>query len=162
MNKNEGIVSSIIYIALGLMLIIMKGSVISLAITILGVAVLISAIMDLVNKLTNIGIVKAVIGVCILAFGWMFIDLALYILAASIIVMGLLKISNIHKFSPFIAYNASAPETISVISCVMAACLTRLYSIDKSWSIASALFVADCMANILAFSSQAEASTKAP
>ena len=34
MNKNEGIVSSIIYIALGLMLIIMKGSVISLAITI--------------------------------------------------------------------------------------------------------------------------------
>ena len=99
MNKNEGIVSSIIYIALGLMLIIMKGSVISLAITILGVAVLISAIMDLVNKLTNIGIVKAVIGVCILAFGWMFIDLALYILAASIIVMGLLNISNIHKFS---------------------------------------------------------------
>ena len=67
MNKNEGIVSSIIYIALGLMLIIMKGSVISLAITILGVAVLLSAIMDLVNKLTNMGIVK---------------------------------ISNIHKFSP--------------------------------------------------------------
>lgn len=63
MNKNESIVSSIIYIALGLMLIIMKGSVISLAITILGVAVLISAIMDFMNRLTNIGIVKAVIGV---------------------------------------------------------------------------------------------------
>ena len=125
MNKNEGIVSSIIYIALGLMLIIMKGSVISLAITILGVAVLISAIMDLVNKLTNIGIVKAVIGVCILAFGWMFIDLALYSLAASIIVMGLLKISNIHKFSPV---NLTAKDKIMlymkpVVTVIAGACL---------------------------------------
>ena len=48
-------------------------------------------------EVSNMGIVKAVVGVCILVFGWVFVNLALYILAAAIIIMGLLRITNIHK-----------------------------------------------------------------
>lgn len=100
MERKENIISSVISIVLGLMLIIIKGDVISLAITLLGVAVLISAVVDFIDKLTNMGIVKAVVGVCILVFGWVFVNLALYILAAAIIIMGLLRITNIHKLVP--------------------------------------------------------------
>ena len=100
MDRKDSIIASVISIALGFMLIVMKGSVIRLAITCLGVYVLVSAALSFAGGLTNIGIVKAVIGVGILVFGWVFVNLALYILAASIIVMGLLQIENIHRFAP--------------------------------------------------------------
>lgn len=98
MKKKENMIAAVISILLGFMLIIMKNHIISLAITVIGVAVLVSAVVSFINKLTNIGIMKAVVGVCILVFGWMFINLALYILAASIIVMGLLQINDIRRF----------------------------------------------------------------
>ena len=100
MNKKEGIASAIISVAVGLMLIIMKDDVISIALTVLGVAAIVSAILDFIHRMPNLGLIKAVIGVCILVFGWMFVNLALYILAASIILVGLLQIFNIHKFCP--------------------------------------------------------------
>lgn len=100
MDKKESMMTSIISIVLGLLLIVMKGEIISLALTVLGVAVLVSAGVDFANKWMNTGIVKAVIGVCILVFGWVFVNLALYILAAAIIIMGLLQISNIYKYAP--------------------------------------------------------------
>ena len=100
MNKKEGIASAIISVAVGLMLIIMKDDVISIALTVLGVAAIVSAILDFIHGMPNLGLIKAVIGVCILVFGWMFVNLALYILAASIILVGLLQIFNIHKFCP--------------------------------------------------------------
>lgn len=98
MDKKINIVSSIISIVLGFVLIIMKGEVINLAITLLGAAVIVWAIADFVNGFVNLGIVKGVIGVCILVFGWIFVNLALYILAASIIIKGLLQIANINRF----------------------------------------------------------------
>ena len=91
MDRKDSIIASVISIALGFMLIVMKGSVIRLAITCLGVYVLVSAALSFAGGLTNIGI---------LVFGWVFVNLALYILAASIIVMGLLQIENIHRFAP--------------------------------------------------------------
>lgn len=97
MDKKIRVVSSVISIVLGLMLIVMKGEIISLAITLLGVTVLISAISDFVNSFKNVGIIKAVIALCILVFGWVFVNLALYILAAAIIIMGLLQIANINE-----------------------------------------------------------------
>lgn len=100
MTKKGNVFSAAISIVLGLMLLIMKDDVISIALTILGIAVIISAIVDFKNKMTNSAIIKAVIGVCILLFGWLFVNLALYILAAAIIISGLLQISDISKLSP--------------------------------------------------------------
>lgn len=100
MNKKESLISALISIVLGFMLIIMKGEVISIALTVLGIAVLISAIVDFISKMTNSAIVKAVIGVCIFVFGWLFVNLALYIFAAAIIIIGLLQIFNVNKLCP--------------------------------------------------------------
>lgn len=100
MNQKENMATAFVSILLGVLLITLRDRVIGAAITVLGVAVLVSAVADFMAKLTNTAIIKAVVGVSILVFGWMFVDLALYILAAGIILMGLLQISGIHRFSP--------------------------------------------------------------
>ncbi len=100
MNKKENIISAAIAIVIGLLLIILKGKVISIALTVVGVAILISAISDFIGKKTEGGIIKAVIGVCVLVFGWVFVELAFYILAAALIIMGITQIANIRKYGP--------------------------------------------------------------
>lgn len=100
MNQKENIISALGSILLGILLIAMKGKVITAAITILAIFVILGAVADFMAGLANIGIMKAVAGVCILVFGWLFAALAFYILAAGIIVMGLLQIASIKKTMP--------------------------------------------------------------
>jgi hypothetical protein len=100
MGRKEDIISAVFSMLIGVMLIVMKGQVVSIAITVFAVIVLISAVIDLFHKLTNSAIVKGVLGVCILIFGWVFVSVALYLLAAAIIIMGLLRLVNMHKFLP--------------------------------------------------------------
>lgn len=100
MNQKENVASALGSILLGILLIVMKGKIITAAITILAVFVIVGAIMDFVAGLVNYGIVKLVAGICILVFGWVFASLAFYILAAGIILMGLLQISSIKKTMP--------------------------------------------------------------
>lgn len=100
MNQKGNVASALGSILLGALLIIMKGKIISVAITVLAVFVIIGAIVDFTAGLVNFGIVKMVSGVCILVFGWIFASLAFYILAAGIILMGLLQISSIKKTMP--------------------------------------------------------------
>ena len=91
MNQKENVASALGSILLGILLIVMKGKIITAAITLLAVFVIVGAIMDFV---------KSVAGICILVFGWVFASLAFYILAAGIIIMGLLQISSIKKTMP--------------------------------------------------------------
>ncbi|MGN0571203.1 MAG: DUF308 domain-containing protein [Candidatus Fimenecus sp.] len=97
MNKKECIVSAVASIALGVLFIVLKNDVISVALTVFGVLLLCAAVFDFVHRFVSMGIVKAVLGVCVLVFGWVFVNLALYILAAAIIIMGLLQIVNTYR-----------------------------------------------------------------
>ena len=56
-------------IILGLLLFLLKGEVISIVLTIIGILVLVSAFFDWKNQRTNTGLVKLVVGICILFFG---------------------------------------------------------------------------------------------
>ena len=100
MNQKGNVASALGSILLGILLIVMKGKIITATITLLAVFVIVGAIMDFVAGLVNYGIVKSVAGICILVFGWVFASLAFYILAAGIIVMGLLQITSIKKTMP--------------------------------------------------------------
>ena len=87
----EGLITSLFMVALGILFLIMKGGVIGLAVTILGVALLVSAVMDFLNKDITTCIVKAIIGVCVLVFGHLFVDVAVIIVAAVVLVYGALS-----------------------------------------------------------------------
>ena len=84
----------------GLLLCLLKGEVISIVLSIIGILVLVSAFFDWKNQRTNAGIVKLVVGICILLFGWLFVNLALFLLAAVIIIIGLKKIMQVKEQSP--------------------------------------------------------------
>ncbi len=84
----------------GLLLCLLKGEVISIVLSLIGIFVLISAFFDWKNQRTNAGIVKLVVGICILLFGWLFVNLALFLLAAVIIIIGLKKIMQVKEQSP--------------------------------------------------------------
>lgn len=95
-NKNK-IISSVVLIILGIMLIVMKDSVISFALTLIGVTLLISAIIDFSQHMTHMGSAKTVMGIVIIVFGWIFVSTALYVLAICLTIQGIFQIIDTHR-----------------------------------------------------------------
>ena len=63
MNQKGNVASALGSILLGILLIVMKGKIITAAITLLAVFVIVGAIMDFVAGLVNYGIMKSVAGI---------------------------------------------------------------------------------------------------
>lgn len=123
MRRKDNAVMAIGMIVLGLLLIVLKGGVVDIAMTVFAVSMIVTAILDFVNKRTNDGIIKAVLGVCILVFGWMFVNLALYILGAVLIVMGLMLLVNLRRGSMFEDSNRALNYIRPIVMVVAGVCL---------------------------------------
>ena len=95
--KNSKLVSGIIFAVVGLLLIVLKGQVISIAATCLGVVFIVNGIMSVVKNDLTKGIITIVIGAIIILFGWLFVTIALYILGALLIAYGVLDLINKSK-----------------------------------------------------------------
>ena len=86
------LISAILTVALGVLLIVMKAEVLSIGITVLGIALIVAAILDFVRKKIVAGIVKIALTILFVVLGWAVIEIALYILAAFLVVYGVLDI----------------------------------------------------------------------
>ena len=86
------LISAILTILLGVLLIVKKADVISIGITVLGIALLVSAILDFVRKKVVSGVIKIVLTILFVVLGWTLIEIALYILAAFLLIFGVLDI----------------------------------------------------------------------
>ncbi len=96
-DKKNNLMSAALSIILGVLFIIFKSEVISIAMTILGALLIIIGIIDIVNKLTTPGIIYIVVGALIIVFGWFIATVVLYIFAALLIIYGALEIYYIFK-----------------------------------------------------------------
>lgn len=98
MKKTEKIISALLTIALGVLLITLRGKFISILMTVFGLGLIAFAVLDLCNRLVPPAVIKAVIGVVVILCGWTIIEAVLYILAAILLVAGILllyeKIKN--------------------------------------------------------------------
>ena len=92
MNKPSQFVSALMTLALGILFVILKGDVIGIAITVLGIALLVSAIIDFVKKNVTAGVIKAVLGVVVLVLGGLFLNIALIILGIVLLIYGVLEL----------------------------------------------------------------------
>ena len=92
MKVSEKIISAILTLVLGILFIVLKGQVVSIAMTILGVLLIVLGIMNLTTKLVAPGVVKIVVGALIILFGWVLVSAALYILAALLHILGILQL----------------------------------------------------------------------
>lgn len=146
MNKKQNdLAFAAVSLVLGILLVFMKGSVISIALTVAGVALIISAVFDILHSKTTPAIIKGVIGVCILVFGWLFINLALYIVGGFMIASGLMQIiGRSNKNSVRYSQKQETIELIKSIALILTgACLlfNQGAAIDWVFIVTGALFI---------------------
>ena len=77
MKRTEKIVSGLLTIALGVLLIVLKGSVVSILMTVLGVGLIAFGLVDLWNRLIPPAVVKMVVGAIVILCGWVIVEAVL-------------------------------------------------------------------------------------
>jgi hypothetical protein len=73
-------------LALGILFVILKAEVVGIAITLLGVAFAVLAVLDLIRGFITPGIVKILLAVAVLVIGWLLLDVALLVLGIVLLV----------------------------------------------------------------------------
>ena len=96
-SKREAMVTALSLIAVGILFIVFKNDVISLALSVIGGFLLVWGIVNVINKLFYNGIVKIAFGALVLIAGWLFIQVALYLLGAFLLISGASELYRIFK-----------------------------------------------------------------
>ena len=137
----EGLVMALFMVALGILFLVMKSGVIGLAVTILGVALLVSAVLDFLNKDLTSCIIKAVIGVCVLVFGHLFVDVAVIVVAAVVLVYGILDIVDLVKAKKKDVVDFIKPVVVVVIAAALL--ISKWLVFDWLFIVIGILFLAE-------------------
>jgi uncharacterized membrane protein HdeD (DUF308 family) len=134
-NQNK-LIAALFLTLLGLLFLIWKGGVISIAMTVLGVMLIVQAVFDVIGKNYVGCVVRAVLGIVILIFGWAFVTVALYVMAAVLLIYGLLQlIEAIKAFPKQKSLTAKIVEFIQPAICiVIAVCLLFNQGATVSWA----------------------------
>ena len=96
-KANPNLVTAILYILVGALLIIFKGGMIDIAMTIAGAFFVISGILDIVKKNYTSGGVSLAIGLAIIILGWVATAIVLLVLGILIAVKGILALVEVLK-----------------------------------------------------------------
>ena len=95
MNKSQKIIPSLFNLVLGILFVIYKGEVVSIAMTIAGVMLVVLAIVSLVKNKIPACVIYAVLAVLVFVAGWLLLKIALYILAAVLLINGITQLWSI-------------------------------------------------------------------
>ena len=90
MKKTEKIISALLTIALGVLLILLKGDVISILMTVLGLGLIAFGVVDFCNVVIPPAVIKTVVGAIVILCGWVIVEAVLYVLAAILLIAGIL------------------------------------------------------------------------
>ena len=92
MKTSEKIISSIVTMALGVLLLVLKGDFISILMTIAGISLITLGVLDIFYQLVPPAVVKIVVGLMIILCGWVIVEVVLYIVAAILLIVGILML----------------------------------------------------------------------
>lgn len=114
------LLSSLLLILIGIMFIILKGEVISIALSIIGIGLIISAIMDYTKKRVTPAIIELIMGIIVIVFGWTLLSAAIIILAALILIYGIFQLYTILQYKrKSLIYFIEPILTIIVALCLL-------------------------------------------
>ena len=99
MRKTEKLIASIVAIALGILLIILKGTTVQVITSIFAVLLLVLGIMDFLSGDGQVATLKCVAGIFILAFSWLILSTVLYVIAGMLLVASVWWIYELWKTS---------------------------------------------------------------
>ena len=92
MKKTEKIILAVLTMALGILLVVLNADIISILMTVLGVALLVFGIIDVFDKRIPPAVIKAVAGAVIILCSWVAVGAVLYVVAAALLVLGILTL----------------------------------------------------------------------
>ena len=92
MKKTSLLISALMTIILGVLFLILKDQVIGIGLTIFGIVLIITAILELIKKNWGSGIIKAILGIAVLMIGWLLLDIALLVIGIVLLVYGILEL----------------------------------------------------------------------
>ena len=96
-NKSNDLLTAAALILIGLLFIIYKGGIISLAMSLIGITLIVLGIIDIIKKRVVSGVIKLVFAALVMLAGWLFITLALYVLGAFLLVAGVTQLVALSK-----------------------------------------------------------------
>ena len=133
-NQNK-LISAILITVLGVLFLIWKSDVISVAMTVLGVMLIVQGILDLVHKNIVSGVIRVALGILIIVFGWAFVTIALYVMAVVLLIYGIMQlISTIRNLASEKSLVAKIVGFIQpALYLVIAACLLFNQSGAITW-----------------------------
>jgi len=147
MRIGNKFITAVLAIIVGIMFIVMKGEVMSLAITALGIAAIVMGILDITKSENKDGIFKIVIGAMVIAFGWLFTSVMLYIIAALMIIYCIGNLLTSLKTDGYPMSTVQAIRTYAkpIVGLVAGVCLLLNQGGTVSWAfvIAGIIFVAE-------------------
>lgn len=90
MKKTEKIVTALVTIAVGMLLIFLRGDLIKIVMTVLGLGLIALGVIHLFEKQIPLAVIKLAGGVLIIVCGLTVVGIVLYILAVALVVCGIL------------------------------------------------------------------------
>ena len=99
-KKNPELFSSVLYIALGVLLAIFRHEAISLAMTVAGVFFIVTGVIDVVKKNYTNGGISLVIGIAIILVGNLLKDIIFIVLGILVAVKGVVALLDVLKKKP--------------------------------------------------------------
>ena len=91
-SSNSSLITSILYIVIGILLLVFPGEALNIAMTIAGIVFVVSGILELIKKNIGGGIVSLIIGVAILVVGWVLTDIVMLVLGILIAIKGIIAL----------------------------------------------------------------------
>ncbi len=130
MKLSDKLIPSIMTVVIGFLFIMLGDQVIKIALTVVGVALLISALTDFMAKNNPLAIVKAILGIVVIVFGWTLLSLATYLMAIALLISGALQLyQRVTEKGGASSWKYVGP----VISIVVAGCLLFNQGGTISW-----------------------------
>lgn len=96
-KTNSELISSLLYIIIGVLLIIFRAQTLNWAMTIAGVIFVVSGAIDLLRKNWTGGAVSLIIGIAILVLGWIATQIVLLVLGILIALKGIVALIDVLK-----------------------------------------------------------------
>ena len=96
-KRGNGLVTAVSLMLIGILFIIFKSDVISIAMSLIAAVLIVMGIFSLVLKNFVSGVIKIVLGGLVLAAGWLIVEVALYIFAAILLVSGIIDLYKLSK-----------------------------------------------------------------
>ena len=127
--KDSALIMSLLYIALGALLLIFRAETLNWAITIAGIVFIASGILEVLKKNYVGGAISAIIGIAILVLAWLLIEIVLLVLGIMIAFKGVVALIDVLKSSDRTALRLVFPVLTIVCGLALAFAFGELMNI---------------------------------